>query len=80
MGSLISFGQENESVLSAPDNWLSEIIPFPLGFAQQIEFVGFEDLRFSPEWSDSTSQQFWKDFSHEVWKLFDGVKLKVACD
>lgn len=51
--------QEHETVLSAPDNWISEIIPFPLGFAQDIDFVGYEDLRFAPQWSDSTSQNFW---------------------
>ncbi len=57
--SILSFGQEHQTVLSAPDNWKSEIIPFPLGFAQEIDFVGFEDLRFAPEWNDSSSQQFW---------------------
>ena len=59
VGSILAYGQENESILSAPDNWQSEIIPFPLGFAPAIDFVGFEDLRFSPGWSDSTSQEFW---------------------
>jgi hypothetical protein len=59
ISSIITFGQEKESVLSAPDNWQSEIIPFPLGFARDIDFIGFEDLRFAPGWSDSTSQEFW---------------------
>lgn len=59
INSVISFSQEMETILSAPDNWQSEIIPFPLGFAPAIDFVGFEDLRFSPGWSDSTSQEFW---------------------
>lgn len=59
VGSILAYGQENESILSAPDNWQSEIIPFPLGFAPAIDFIGFEDLRFSPGWSDSTSQEFW---------------------
>jgi hypothetical protein len=57
--SIISYGQEHETILKAPDKWLSEILPFPLGFAQEIEFIGFEDLRFTPTWSDSTSQEFW---------------------
>jgi len=56
---MLTYGQENESILSAPDNWQSEIIPFPVSFAPAIDFVGFEDLRFSPGWSDSTSQEFW---------------------
>jgi len=59
INSIITFGQEKESVLSAPDNWIAEIIPFPLGFAPSIDFVGFEDLRFAPGWKDSTSQEFW---------------------
>jgi len=46
-------------VLSAPENWKSELIPFPRSFAPSIDFIGFEDLRFSPGWSDSTSQEFW---------------------
>ncbi len=59
VNSIISFGQEDKTVLNAPENWKSEIIPFPLGFAQQIDFVGFEDLRFAPEWNDSGSEEFW---------------------
>ena len=45
ISSVITFGQEKETVLSAPDNWQSEILTFPLGFAPTIDFVGFEDLR-----------------------------------
>ncbi len=51
--------QDHESVLNAPDNWVSEIIPFPIDFAPEIDFVGIEELRFAPGWSDSTSQEFW---------------------
>ncbi len=57
--SLMIFSQEKGSVLNTPDNWLKEIIPFPMKFAPEIDFVGFEDLRFAPGWSDSTSQEFW---------------------
>jgi len=59
VSSMLTYGQEHRRVLRAPDNWQSEIIPFPLNFAPTIDFVGFEDLRFSPGWSDSTSQEFW---------------------
>ena len=59
INSFITFAQEEETILSAPDDWLSEIIHFPLGFAQEIDFVGFEDLRFAPRWNDSSSQEFW---------------------
>jgi len=56
---MLTYCQEKESILSAPDKWQSEIIPFPLGFAPAINFIGFEDLRFSPGWNDSSSQEFW---------------------
>jgi hypothetical protein len=59
IGSMLICGQENESILTAPENWQHEIIPFPLNFAPAIDFTGLEDLRFSPGWSDSTSQEFW---------------------
>lgn len=59
ISSTISFCQEQETVLTAPENWQSEIIPFPMGFAPAIDFVGFEDLRFAPGWNDSDSEEFW---------------------
>jgi hypothetical protein len=55
----VAIGQDAETVLSAPQNWKSEIIPFPINFAPDIDYVGFEDLRFCPGWSDSTKQDFW---------------------
>ena len=51
--------QEQQSILNAPDNWQSELIPFPIGFAPSINLTGFEDLRFSPGWSDTSSSEFW---------------------
>lgn len=47
------------SVLTAPDDWPTEVIPFPIGFAPSIDLVGYEDLRFAPNWRDSTSANFW---------------------
>ena len=55
----MSKAQEQETVLNARDSWQSEIIPFPLGFAPEIDLVGFEDLRFAPKWSDATNENFW---------------------
>ena len=57
--STMTFGQEEKGVLSSPPDWKSELMFFPLGFAPSIDFNGIEDLRFRPNWSDSTSQEFW---------------------
>lgn len=54
-----SHAQDEQSLLSAPDDWLSERLAFPLSFAPSIELEGFEDLKFTPKWSDSTNQTFW---------------------
>lgn len=55
----LAFGQATEAVLRTPDDWNSEIISFPLGFAPEIDLVGCEDIRFAPGWSDPNSEQFW---------------------
>lgn len=42
--------QESAQTLfqSAPADWRSEVIPFPLGFAPEIDLKGREELRFAP--------------------------------
>ena len=57
--SLLCLAQEEKSILSAPEDWRSEIIPFPLSFATQIEFEGIEEIQFAPGWSDPESAEFW---------------------
>jgi len=59
--SIVGFGQEEESleVLKTDSTWIKEIIKFPIGFAQEIKFEGFEDLRFPPGWSKEESPNFW---------------------
>ena len=50
---------QQTSILSAPEGWVGEVIPFPLSFAESIPFTGFEELRFAPGWADAESPQFW---------------------
>ena len=43
------FGQkEKNSLLKYPETWKSERINFPLDFAKDIHWKGFEELRFAP--------------------------------
>ncbi|MEM9547345.1 MAG: hypothetical protein AAGA77_15305 [Bacteroidota bacterium] len=51
--------QKDQQMFLAPDNWNSERLEFPLSFAPTLDLVGFEDIRFSPDWADSTKQGFW---------------------
>lgn len=58
---LLTFGQETENIhfLKADSTWVKEIINFPLSFAPDIPFEGYEDIRFSPDWSKKDSSGFW---------------------
>lgn len=59
MAQLYAFGQDMTTVLTAPDDWKSEQFSIPISFAPDIDYVGFEDLRFAPTWSDPKSEEFW---------------------
>tara|TARA_R110002072_G_scaffold118631_1_gene250759 strand:- start:174477 stop:175073 length:597 start_codon:yes stop_codon:yes gene_type:complete len=49
-----------ESILQAKDTtWLKEIITFPIGFAPELQYEGYEDLRFAKNWSKPESPEFW---------------------
>ena len=58
--SVVLFGQELEEsyVLKADSTWLKEIIKFPLSFAQDINYEGYEDLRFAKNWSKPEGSEF----------------------
>jgi len=73
--SIVVFGQEDQpmEVLKTDSTWIKEIIEFPLGFAQEIKFKGFEDLRFPPGWSKEESPNFWS--YAWAWSLNDVKKL-----
>ncbi len=62
-------------ILNAPDDWRTEIIPFPLEFAPEINFVGTEDIRFSPGWAKTDSEAFWTYAF--IWYLDEDPKLNA---
>lgn len=58
-----SFSQEtypNELFKTDSTTWIKEIIKFPLGFAPNINYQGFEDLRFvKAGWGKMNHPEFW---------------------
>lgn len=42
-----------------PQGWTTERIPFPIEFATQIPYTGFEDLRFASGWEFTSSEEHW---------------------
>lgn len=45
--------------LLLPEGWNSEILRFPIEFAQQIPYKGVEELRFPPGWADPKNEEHW---------------------
>ncbi|MFZ6013798.1 MAG: hypothetical protein ACOYXT_25890 [Bacteroidota bacterium] len=45
--------------LPTPAGWESETFTFPIGFAPGIPFTGREEVRFSPGWGDTKSDELW---------------------
>ncbi|MEM5566171.1 hypothetical protein WNY78_13710 [Psychroserpens sp. AS72] len=58
---ILVFGQDEAKlgVLESDTTWLKEIIKFPIGFAPEIKYEGYEDLRFAKKWRDSAHDDFW---------------------
>jgi hypothetical protein len=55
------FAQEEKEleVFDADGTWTKEIIQFPIGFAPDIPYEGYEDLRFAAGWAKKDSPEFW---------------------
>jgi len=57
----LSYSQEENAlgVLESDTTWTKEIIKFPIGFAPEIKYEGYEDLRFAKQWRDQSHEDFW---------------------
>src|SRR5437868_608433 len=45
--------------LDTPDGWSVERFPIPIDFAPEIPYSGVEDVRFSPGWGNTFSEEHW---------------------
>jgi len=59
---------------ASPKGWRSERIPFPLGFAKELKYRGFEELRFGPGMFQPKSDSYW------TYAFFWWVKGDVSVD
>ncbi|SEL99670.1 hypothetical protein SAMN04487910_3850 [Aquimarina amphilecti] len=61
LNSFITFGQELKEInlLKADSTWGKEIIKVPFWFAPEIDYQGYEDIRFAKGWEDVNSSGFW---------------------
>ncbi|MDT0558837.1 hypothetical protein RM697_09265 [Ichthyenterobacterium sp. W332] len=59
--STLSFSQEDiePTLLKADTTWFKESIKFPIGFAREIPYKGFGDLRFAPGFTKADHPELW---------------------
>ncbi|MDG5491569.1 hypothetical protein [Psychroserpens sp. SPM9] len=79
MCAFVMHGQEEQSlgVLESDTTWLKEIIKFPIGFAPEINYAGYEDLRFAKQWRAQDHDDFWCYMF--VWHI-EGIQKLSAKD
>ena len=56
---LIAQEREYPLLLDADSTWTKEIFQFPIGFAQDIPYKGYEEARFPVGWSKPENPNFW---------------------
>ncbi len=89
----ITLGKAQEGIifLKEPLNWRYEKIDFPLDFAPEISYKGFEELRFSPGMFDVTSEEYFTyafvialekedEFSIKEMETFLTIYFKGLCN
>ncbi len=59
--SFYSFGQKKEEInlMQTDSAWGKEIIKIPFWFAPEINYEGYEDIRFAKGWEEIDSAGFW---------------------
>lgn len=59
LASALSLPAADPFTYKSPKGWRHERIPFPLGFAPELEYQGFEELRFGPGMFQPKSDTYW---------------------
>jgi len=75
MQSMVLFGQEksNFNILETDSTWNQEVFQFPIPFAPEIKFDGFEDARFPKFWAKKDRADFWSYIF--VWSINNPMEL-----
>lgn len=61
--------------LNKPKDWGVERFAIPISFAPQIDYKGIEDIRFTPGWAKSTSEEYWSYAF--LWYLDGEINLDI---
>ena len=72
---MVLFGQNNSNfnLLETDSTWNQETFHFPIPFAPEIKFEGFEDARFPEFWAYKDNSDFWSYVF--VWSINNPMEL-----
>ena len=70
---VLSQDKGEEYILKADTTWSKEIIPFPIHFAPEIEWKGYEDAQFMSGWGKQDSPEFWSYIF--AWNIEESIQL-----
>jgi len=56
---LIGQNKADLDLLITDDTWRKEAFPFPIPFAPEIDYTGYEEAQFAKGWSNPESDEFW---------------------
>ncbi|GAA0745166.1 hypothetical protein [Gaetbulibacter jejuensis] len=51
--------ETHQNLLVTDSTWAKEVFKFPIGFAQDISYSGFEEAQFPKGWGTKESPRFW---------------------
>ncbi|AOW18006.1 hypothetical protein LPB03_11315 [Polaribacter vadi] len=74
--SVFVFGQntEKENLIKLDSTWGKEVFPFPIGFAQNIEYMGVAEVRFPPKGWRTPEHTFFWSYTY-VWSIYFDKKI-----
>jgi hypothetical protein len=74
--SIFAFGQhtETENLIQLDSTWGKEVFPFPIGFAQNINYKGVAEVRFPPKGWRTPEHTFFWSYTY-VWSIHFDKKL-----
>ena len=74
----LCFSQQKEApgLLMTDSLWTKEVFKFPIHFAPELNYVGFEEAYFPKDWSNQNSPDYWSYVF--VWNIEGNVTINEA--
>ncbi len=72
----VEINAEDLYLLLSDSSWTKEILPFPLHFAEELNFKGHEEAQFPKGWRDPESPEYWSYIF--AWNIENYTSMSVT--